>query len=110
MAEIEGLREQKEALKRVKDGLKEVEGINEYLSSIESYVAEATKKEYKLECSFLFKDDSIKKIKIPIVVNDVEFILSSLRTYKDEVVNSIKNDSSRFHISLSPQEESTLIK
>lgn len=109
MAVIAGLEEQKAALKRVRDNLKEVEEINESLSNIKAYVADAKSKEYKLECSFLFKDDSLKKIKIPIVINDVEFILNSLKTYKDDIVKNIKADSSEFHISLSPQEESSLM-
>lgn len=109
MAEIAGIKDQKAALKRVNDNLKEVKEINEILSNIESYINDAVEKEYKLDCTFLFKDKTQKKLKFPVLIDDVSFILKSLQTYKNGIVAKIKEDSQQYHIALSPQEESSLI-
>lgn len=109
MAEIAGIKEQKAALKRVNDNLKEVEEINEILSNIEKHIAEAVEKDYKLDCTFLFKDKTQKKLKFPVLIDDVSFILNSLQAHKNGIVAKIKEDSQLYHIALSPQEESSLI-
>lgn len=109
MAMIVGLDEQQAALKRVKDNLKEVASINRDLASIKEYVAKAKTKEYNLACKFLFSDDSIKRIKVPLVIEDSDFIISALMKHKETIVKLIKDDAGKYHISLSPQEESSLL-
>lgn len=105
---IEGLEEQKAALTRVKQNLNEIEKINESISNLKTYIDTAKEKEYKIECEFVFEDESLKRIKIPVQLVDNAFLFEALNKHRETIANKIKEDSSKFRISLSPQELSLL--
>ena len=108
MAIIVGLEEQKAALNRVKDNLAEICKINDNLLNLKEYIAQAKEKEYKMECKFVLPDDTLKRIKIPVILDDSAFLFNALKKHKEEVVKQIKDDASKYHISLSEQEEAAL--
>lgn len=108
MAIIQGLEEQKKALTRVKTNLKEIRDINESVKNLKSFIGEADLKEYKLECDFTFDDGSLKRIKVPLVLNDTDLIYTSIKAHKDAIVAAIRADLTKHNILLDPQEEALL--
>ncbi len=104
MAFIEGLEDQKAALKRVKDNLTEISKTDESISNLEMYANGATKKEFRIECEFIMPDDSLKKLKIPVQINDNKFLLDALLRQRETVAAKVREDSSKYRITLSPQE------
>ena len=108
MAIIQGLEEQKKALARVKTNLKEIRDINESVQNLKSFIGEAKHQEYKLECDFSFEDDSFKRIKVPLVLSDTDFIYNSIKAHKDAIVAAIREDLTKNNILLDPQEEALL--
>ena len=108
MASILGLEEQRAALGRVKDNLNEVRKINSHLANLKEYMAQAVKQKYTLHCQFVLADTMQKSFRIPVKITDSNFIFNALKEHKNEIVEQIKEDTSKYRISLSQQEEDSL--
>lgn len=109
MAFIEGLEEQRAALARIKSNLKEINSINEAISNIEKYVSDAVSKKYEIKCEFVFKDESLKRISVPIELDDEnDLVITSLKKHKETVAELIRKDSSEYKISLTEQEKNAI--
>ncbi len=108
MASILGLEEQRAALGRVKDNLSKVRKINGYMVNLKEYMAQATEQAYTLECKFVPPDETLKRIRVPVKITDSAFIFNALKEHKSEIVEQIKEDTSKYRISLSQQEEASL--
>ena len=108
MASILGLEEQKAALRRVKDNLGEIRKINGYITNLKEYIAQAKEQEYTLECKFVLENDSLTRLRVPVTITDSDFIFNALKEHKREIVKQIKEDTSKYHIALSQQEEASL--
>lgn len=105
---IEGLEEQKAALGRIKDNLNQIKKINDSVKVIQEYTASEAKVQQCFEYSFILKDDSLKKVRIPVVIEDNKFVLEAAKKQKDAIVAAVNSDLAQYHISLSPQEKMLL--
>ncbi len=106
---IEGLAEQKAALKRIKDNLKEVDDINTFIKSVVEYSKKAKNTSYNIEVAFIMDEQgSLQKFKSPLVISDPSYILEAAQQYKTSIVNSIKADADKHHISLEAQDKAKL--
>lgn len=108
MPYIEGLEEQKAALGRIKDNLNQIKKINASVKVVQEYAASKAKAQQCFEYSFILEDDSLKKVRIPVVIEDNNFILEAAKKQKDMIVAAVKTDLVQYHISLSPQEKTLL--
>lgn len=108
MASIVGLDEQKAALNRVKDCLNQVDKINNSISNLKDYIEQAVTKAFVLECKFVLPDETLHRIKVPVKIDDGAFIFNALKEQKAEIVKQIKDDTSKYRIMLSDQEEASL--
>ena len=107
MAFIEGLKERNAALTRIKNNLKIIKTINKDISFLKDVGAQDVKRTTKLDCKYVFANNSEVKIKIPIELTD-EFVLNALKQQKERVVEEIKNDVKNHRISLEQEEEDML--
>ena len=108
MAQIEGLKEQQAALTRVKNNLKRIGDINDFLKSVSSLSGkENIDATYNVSISFTAGED-IKRFKCPLLVNDNRYILEAAQRYKESIAQEVKKDAEEFRITLSPKESATL--
>lgn len=108
MAQIEGLKEQQAALTRVKNNLKKVEEINDFLKSVAKLSgSENVDVAYNVSVSFVDGED-IKRFRCPLVIEDNKYILESAQKYKESIVAEVRKDSETYRITLSPKENATL--
>lgn len=108
MAQIEGLKEQQDALKRIKNNLKDIQDTNSLIRSILTLSEDASLHvSYDVTITFE-KDSDIKRFKTPIVFQDNRVILEAVQKYRDSIIAKVKEDSTLYRISLNPQEHALL--
>ena len=108
MAEIQGLKEQQEALKRVGQNIKRVEEINAFLKNVSALAGNKdVNVAYNVVVSFEANED-MKRFKSTMLVDDNRYILDSVQRYKDSVVAEVRKDAAEYRIALSPKESATL--
>lgn len=108
MPQIEGLKEQQDALKRVRNNLKEIEAINNFLKSVSALKdAEDAKVSYSVSVSVGAGEGS-KRYKAPIQVSDNKYILNAALQHKQSIVATVKKDAADYRIGLSPKETAVL--
>lgn len=108
MAQIEGLKEQQAALTRVKNNLKKIGDINDFLKSVSGLAGEKdVEATYNISISFTAGED-IKRFKCPLLVEDNRYILEAAQRYKESIAAEVKKDSEEYRITLSPKENATL--
>lgn len=104
---IQELDQQKAALVRINRNLAEVTKINAFIESLNELHMDASNVKTCIEVSFE-KNDSLERLKCPVLLNDFAFVLISAGNYKRSVVEKIKKDSEQFRISLTPEEQALI--
>ena len=108
MPQIEGLKEQKAALQRVKQNLKVIENINSFIKSVAKLSKEPKANiQHQIEVSVESGED-FKRFKCPMVISDNNYIFEAVLKYKKSIVEKVNEDTSKYHISLSAQETAAL--
>lgn len=108
MPQIEGLKEQQEALKRVKNNLKEVEDINSFLKGVSALpVDEGCDISYVITVTAT-NQDTLKRHRCPLLLSDNRYILEAALKYKESIVKKVRQDSDDYRITLSPKDNATL--
>lgn len=108
MAQIEGLEEQKDALKRINSNLKSIEEVNSIMKGIMSLSKdENVSVSYDITISFV-TDNDIKRFKCPIIFDNNQHVLEAVQRYKDSIVAKVKEDSTMYRIALTTQEHAML--
>lgn len=101
---IEGLEEQKAALKRVKEYLTELENINEFIDNLLKFSKETDNVKYIIEVAFKLNDDENRRLRNPIIVPDNNYILECVLKYKESIAEKTKKDALEHNITLTPQD------
>ncbi len=104
---IQELDQQKAALVRINRNLAEVVKINAFLNSLNELHTDASDVKTCIEITFE-KNDSLERLKSPILLDDFAFVLISAGNYKRSVVEKIKKDSEQYRISLTPDEKALI--
>lgn len=108
MAQIEGLNEQQEALKRVTQNVKKIEEINSFLKNVSSLSKDSSVSlSYNISVSVVNGTDN-KKFKCPMILQDNHSILDGVQEYKNSIVALVRQDSAQYRIVLTPKENATL--
>lgn len=108
MPEIEGLKEQQDALKRIKSNLKEIEDVNKFLKGVSELAANGdVQGAHEILISFTDGED-VKRFRCPLRVPDNRFVFEAAQAYKDEIVRKVRQDATDYRISLSPKDNATL--
>lgn len=108
MPQIEGLKEQQEALKRVTHNLKEVQDMNAFLEQVAAMSKDVNAlADYNIMASFTVGKD-VKRFKAPMLVSDNRYILEAVQRYKESIAATIRKDATDFRISLSEKETAIL--
>lgn len=107
MAFIEGLKERKDALDRIKVNLKEIKAIDKNISFLKASNLSNAERDVKLDCKYRLAGGHEVKFKIPVDSGD-EFVLNTLKQQKVKLVAAIKDDVNNYRISLEQSEEEML--
>ena len=104
---IQELDQQKAALVRINRNLAEVTKVNAFIENLTEHHMDASDVKTCIEVSFE-KNDSMERLKCPVLLDDFAFVLISAGNYKRSVVEKIKKDSEQYRISLTPEEKALI--
>lgn len=108
MPKLLGMDERKAAFKRVSDNLKEITAINTSLEGVSRLTKDGSlSADYEVTITFSTESDT-KRFKCPLSVDNPQFILDSMKKYKQSIVNQIRSDCAHYDIELSVNEEADL--
>lgn len=108
MPQIEGLKEQQEALIRVTKNLKKVEEVNDFLKNVLALSQDDTfEASHNVSITFT-NGNEMKKYKCPLLFKDMGPILDGAQRYKDTIAAEVRKDATDYRISLTQKEMESL--